>query len=179
MPLTPSRKRASPPVIGHDEKVFCISRVVESGFLSTTDLGRLLLLTSKSMTTAAALEQNADENAVESWIYRLLANNYFGEEKTEELMSLTPLSPKEVFRSMASFENILPTPDVTLRPLQYSPNDYALFVDVHCTSGKKIFSKTLLGDQIPDFFADGYLCWNLEKPVVLSKVSRNQDLPNN
>jgi len=56
-----------------------------------------------------------------------------------------------------------------LRPLQYSPSDYLLIINTFDANNKAKFSKTIKGDDIPEFFTDGNVIIKFEQPFVLRR----------
>lgn len=121
-----------------DEVLRLLSR---TGFLPIKDLGRLLLLTSKSLTARLF---NQDE------VWSLLMQQRFSF-PTNSL----PFSNKESFLTMSKEQNATKEP-MAIRALRYLPKDYKVFINLfRGKGGRALISRCLDGESIPSFFEDG------------------------
>ena len=159
--------------------------IAESRFLSTTDLGRLLLLTSKSM-TAAALEQGAPREGGDqeparknNAVWKCLCFTHWGFDDASALMeTMKPLSAEQCFRKLAVVsddhdDNKFPVP----RALQYAPKDYVLIVSVReSKNDKNMFCKAIPGQDIPEFFDKGEAAIEFDQPLWKKTLDKGQDV---
>jgi len=147
--------------------------LASSGHLSSVDLGRLLLLTSKGITeafTSSRGESNEQEHesggAREGWdssvLWKSLCANHFGKENADALIQSSGMSPEQCFRSFAHH----PKPRASVPPLKYAPSDYMVTVEIRTEEGKLLLFKVLDGEDIPDFFEKGEHEVSLDQPIV-------------
>ena len=131
-----------------------------AGLLTTRDLGRLLLCTSKELTKT--VEDGVDE---EEFIWKHLCRAHWGKDLADQHLAALLESPKSFFLTSA----LEPDRPSTFgpRPLKYKPSDYQLFVEAqirisrcNCIRRKRLpkpvfFSKVFQGSDIPEFFEMG------------------------
>lgn len=131
-------------------------------FLTTRELGRWLIQTNKAM-TAQVFSGN------DHW--RILCESRWEQDRAAlaKIRQYTGLSDEAIFRSFAySFSEkgieqqdaplTLPYLPLPLPPLQYTPNDYVVIIDVRHDNNKDdklIFSLVLPGTDITEIFRDG------------------------
>jgi hypothetical protein len=133
-------------------------QLAASGFLATCDLGRLLLLTSKSFV-------GHDEESV----YNTLCWNHWGQDTVNALLAATQIPPMNYFQTLGppSFNNRDDAPRLSVPELQYSPEDYILIVEMlNMGVVKMLFSVAISGEEVPEFFRDGKIeTYALKNPV--------------
>mmetsp|Transcript_9303 Transcript_9303/g.14058 ORF Transcript_9303/g.14058 Transcript_9303/m.14058 type:complete len:295 (-) Transcript_9303:169-1053(-) len=119
--------------------------VVESGFLSLKDIGRVLTCTSKSIANCLYSDAN------DLWTFLLKQRCSFD----QETLSASKMSSKQIFHS--TFEELKSRPPMLIRDLCYSPQDYIIIVNIrYCDDGRAYFSKAIPGRDIPEFFDHGH-----------------------
>jgi hypothetical protein len=121
-----------------------------TGFLPIKDLGRLLLLTSKSLTSSLF---NQDE------VWSLLMQKRFSFPSPAALLlnntNTLPFSNKEIFLAMSKERNATKEAMVIRAP-KYLPRDYIIFINLfRGKGGQALISRCLEGASIPSFFEDG------------------------
>ena len=162
------------------------------GLLGTKDLGRLLICASKTLTeTINDFGNDGDDEVARNedsmkkhtskqgdgtfFVWKLLCCSHWGKDEANEHLSKSFETPKDFFLTSKSGEIMKPL-DMPVRPLQYTPDNYQLFVDIRIVTMQyesfdneeidhTCFSKLYLGSDIPSFFDDGDL--NLPVPRVL------------
>jgi hypothetical protein len=121
--------------------------VVESGFLTLKEIGRVLTCTSKSITHCLYSDAN------DLWTFLLKQRCSFDQEN----LSASKMSSKQIFHS--TFEQVKSRPPMLIRDLCYSPHDYIIMVNIrYKDDGRAFFSKTIPGKDIPEFFDNGRFC---------------------
>lgn len=155
--------------------------LIHSHNLTSKDIGRLLLLTSKqtAITFISAMadgddDDNSNDKAAESAksnmeiIWKTLCVNYWNDNgMVEKLRTFAGVSYEELFRTMA-----YPTPapqtqgEETIAPPKYGPSDYGIIVQVkQANTGKFMFCETIRGENVPQFFVDGMMDHRLATPI--------------
>ena len=121
--------------------------VVRSGFLSLKEIGRVLTCTSKSIAHCLYSDIN------DLWTFLLKQRCSFD----QETLSASKMSSKQIFHS--TFEQVKSRPPMLIRDLCYSPQDYIIMVNIrYKDDGRAFLSKTIPGQDIPEFFDHGHFC---------------------
>jgi len=137
-----------------------LKAVAASHFLTTKELGRLLLLSSKQL-TASAYSLHEEE------VWKGLCANYWGVPDGPTLLkTLNPtLSAEQCSRKLAMD---LPSACTEPRALQFAPKDYTVIVSVReLNKNQSIFCKAIPGQEIPGFCEKGVI--NVELDQFYSK----------
>jgi hypothetical protein len=132
--------------------------VTRQHFLTTEELGRFLLLTSKSFVQAMYTQE-------EIWVTLLHARFTFD---IVNLLKTQPISPKQLFFNLNKGETKRHYPP--LRELKYQPEDYLLLVNLFSSKGQAFYSKTISSstEDLKTFLEDGkiVLPMDVECPQV-------------
>jgi len=128
-------------------KIFCGSK-----FLTTKEVGKLLLLTSKSLTLATYPTSES--------LWMCLCQSEWGEEAAKTRVSSMNVGSEGCFR------RLYPSPG--RRPVQYAPSDYLITLDVYSHDQDKpaLFTSTIRGDEVPEFFEKGYFEFLFPEPGI-------------
>lgn len=144
-----------------------LQAVAASQFLTTKELGRLLLLSSKELTASAFFSPQEQDGKSEDGggelLWKSLCLNYLGTEDGEALLqTLQPHlgSAEQCFRKLVAPDlpckySRLGTP-TPRPPLRFTPNDYVVIFTVRDPENNQpLFCKAIPGQQIPEFFDTG------------------------
>lgn len=126
-----------------------LQAVAAGEFLTTAELGRLLLLTSKEMTAAAF--------STEDEVWEVLCTSHWSAPYGTAISRATPdWSAEQRFRALGPSRRPPPTV-VAPRALQFTPADYLILLSVRIRDeNQEILGKVIPGEQIPEFFETGY-----------------------
>lgn len=116
--------------------------LVKSNFLGYIDIGRLLLLVSKSIASSGFLNDD---------IWRTLLVNRFGSEITFQMMKSLQCGPQQCFRHLIKNEPTKPIPS------SFLPSDYRIILNLYNDEGERIVFRILRGETFPRFFDDGFM----------------------
>ena len=116
--------------------------LVKSNFLDYKDVGRLLLLVSKSIASLGFLNDD---------IWKALLKNRFGNEIADQIMTGLQCGPQQCFRHLIKNEPIKPISST------FMPKDYRIIINIYNDNGERILFRIARGDQFPRFFDDGIL----------------------
>ena len=116
--------------------------LVKSNFLDYKDIGRLLLLVSKSIASLGFLNDDI-------WI--TLLKNRFGNEIADQIMAGLQCGPQQCFRHLIKNEPVKPISST------FMPKDYRIVINIYNGDGERILFRIAQGDQFPRFFNDGIL----------------------
>lgn len=136
-------------LLNDDSMIVTFQIVAKSNHLSTRDLGRLLLCTSKKLTSKIDNEIGLGWELLRKTGYRF----------SRELSNLP--CPLKLLHCLSKTEPT-PIPSPTIRPLKFSNKDYTVFISMFEVDetgkdlgGKALFSQCIDGDSIPSFFQNG------------------------
>jgi hypothetical protein len=125
--------------------------LIRSEYLAAKEYGKLLLLTSKSLTKACFVREE---------VYDWLCRSRWGD-NARKMIDEMGISPCNCFNLLQKQKSRRPNvPYLELRPLQYAPEDYRLVITVFDDHGYPRVSKFLQGQDIPSFFEVGSLVLN-------------------
>ena len=131
-----------------------------SGYLDSPELGRLLLLTSNSLAREDASDGGGDDEV----LWTLLCCNQWGADSANALLAATGMTPQKYFRTFA-YPSKQSSSNTTLPPLQYTPKDYVMIVEVRKKSNHMLlFCRAIPGEDIPEFFVKGRFHHELAEP---------------
>lgn len=131
--------------------------LIRSEYLAAKEYGKLLLLTSKSLTEACFVREE---------VYDWLCRSRWGD-SARTLIDDMGISPYTCFALLQKQKSRRPNvPYLDLRPLNYTPEDYRLVITVFDKHGYPRVSKFLHGQDIPSFFKIGSLSLNDLQEVV-------------
>jgi hypothetical protein len=134
-----------------------------ASFLTTHELGRLLLQTSQEITSACGSST--------AWLF--LSESRWNRQHVAELVKYTGLSHRAIFRCFAYSDgegNTPPTnppaippatlplpaaPFPPLPPLRYEPKDYVMVVEVRRDDDKLVFGQVLPWEEHAEIFREG------------------------
>jgi len=126
-----------------------LQAVAASQFLTTPELGRLLLRTSKEL-TASTYSRHDD-------VWKCLCMTHSGVKNASALLgTMAPLhSAEQCFRT---FFTDLPPKYTEPRALRYTPEDYAVVVTIReSDTNQQLVCKVIPGQEIAEFFDTGAL----------------------
>ena len=160
-----------------------LKAVAESRFLTTKELGRLFLLTSKELTASASGRDGEEEEAQQplGGVWKCLCAHALGLDDAKRLLEgVKPLSAEECFRK---FVDTGPERSVRPRALRYEPKDYSIVVTMREICGrsgdhhtrKPIFCEVIKGEDIPDFFEKGIADVRFEQPRWEATLDEGSD----
>jgi hypothetical protein len=129
-----------------------LRQVILGNFLTVKEMGRLLLLVSKSATSMCFL---CDD------VWNLLLVNRFGADIAFQMMESFNCGPRACFRHLIKVE---PVKQISLR---FVPSDYRVIINVYDDIGNRVVFKILNGEKLVDFFNHGFV--ELKGPDGLRK----------
>lgn len=167
--------------------------LVQTEFLTTKELGRLLLCTSKyithlfeededpkcitledaSLADAAGLDGGqTHEDDGNSLIWKLICKSHWENVQTAEILQkATNMSWRNLFFVLAGGCYSLQERYHSLFPaLRYNPADYTLILEGRGANQQLLFCETIHGQDYPDFFASGSCTIELSKPFGVDQM---------
>jgi hypothetical protein len=138
--------------------IFKLLISTNSHYLTTEELGRLLLLVNKKLTS------NLNIN-----VWQLLCQHHWGYDTANSLLITTNLDAVTYFKTFASLRsNCKPWGMLPSHELRFSFQDYILLVEARIMpTNKPLFCHAIPGDSIPDFFTKGEMIRKLVNPIDL------------
>ncbi len=119
-----------------------LRQVILSDFLTFKEMGRLLLLVSKSTTANGFLFDD---------VWKILLVNRFGADIAFEMMESLNCGPRRCFRHLLKVEQVKPV------SLRFAPSDYRVIINVYDDLGNRIIFKIFNGEKLNDFFNNGFV----------------------
>ena len=149
------------------ERPHVVKLVAQSRFLTTEELGRLALCTSKDITMAVC-----ERNSIDDIFYCLLINR-LGLDQAQELLSSTKMSAEQCFRYFDSPMSENDEEVFQLQRLKYKLDDYQIVVVIrdHINEGPRL-CKTLSRNEIRQFLRTGTIELDLLKTIKWSFSTR-------
>jgi len=117
--------------------------IIGSNYLNYKEMGRLLLLVSK-FTSSLCFSNDL--------IWRLLLGSRFGRDNSFEMMHALNCGPQQCFRHLLKTEQRKPP-----EPMTFAASDYRIIINVYDENGSQIIFKVLSGENIEEFFSNGYI----------------------
>jgi hypothetical protein len=140
--------------------------LIRSDYLAAKEYGKLLLLTSKSLTKACFVREE---------VYDWLCRSRWGE-SARKMIDGMGISPYNCFILLQKQKSRRPNvPYLDIRPLKYSPEDYRLVITVFDDHGYPRVSKFLHGQDITPLFEVGSLSLDGLRDVALSAKKKGSE----
>ena len=170
---TETNNNSFTPLIPQKTPIEIFRLLIKSKFLTTQEIGELLLFVSKSL--PLDIFQSPNE------VWETLLISRFGHDvcalaQTQTIVPNSISNNSEIlFRALLKGE-VWPDKE-PIRPLKYSPKDYHLILNVYpAKKGKKaLFSKVLKGTEITSFFNNG----SVDIDVIQLSFDDERDVENN
>jgi hypothetical protein len=138
--------------------IFKLLTSTYSHYLTTEELGRLLLLINKKLTS------NLNIN-----VWELLCQHHWGYDTANSLLITTNLDAVTYFKTFACLKsNCKPWGLLPSHELRFSFQDYLLLVEARSMpTNKPLFCHAIPGDSISDLFTKGEMLRKLVNPIDL------------